>query len=96
MKKQTNIPPPPTICISDCKSIADNPLEIKKGQTFITNKAEFNYSTGNETSCFNTKEDLIRLSINKKHIGVFKKINFIKIEDWRNNIIENKNIIQIW
>ncbi len=87
MKKQTNIPPP--ICISDCKSIADNPLEIKKGQTFITNKAEFNYSTGNETSCFNFKEDLIRLSINNIIIGLFKKINFMKIEDWRNNAIED-------
>ena len=82
------------ICISDCKSISKSIYEVKKGQTFITNYIEFNYN-GEEEFTYNgeefsmRKKGFIRLSINNKIIGLFKKENFMRIEDWRNNIIED-------
>ena len=68
------------ICISSCDSIGPIfPAKIEIGEIFDINDYEFNYAPNK----------YLRLIIDGKIIGLFSKIHFKKLENYRNEKIEN-------
>ena len=76
------------ICIKDCdNAFADMYNKVEKGEIFITNNREFNYTSwyGSPVKGF----EYVILNKNGRPFGLYDKSNFMLLEEYRSNKIED-------